>query len=162
METANPSEIMERTREMVKESLHSNQDNVMDGMDIALCSLNLKTNELLFNGANNPIWIIRDGNLIEIKGDKQPVGKYYLEKAFTQHTFQLKKGDCIYLTTDGYADQFGGPKGKKFMYKPLKQQLLAIHAKPALQQKEILDKSFDIWRGALEQIDDVCIIGVRV
>jgi serine phosphatase RsbU (regulator of sigma subunit) len=117
-----------------------------------------------FAGANNPIWIIRKGELIELKGDKQPISASTdIEKRnFTNQLFDLQKNDHIYLFTDGYADQFGGPKEKKFSYKRLKELLIENTSKTPEQQKEILLKSFNDWKGELEQIDDVSVIGVRV
>jgi serine phosphatase RsbU (regulator of sigma subunit) len=162
LKTTNPSEIMEMTRGLIKESLDSTEDNVVDGMDIALCSLNLKTNEVIFSGANNPLYIVRNGELTEIKGDKQPVGKYFQEKPYNNHSYQLQKGDTIYTFTDGFADQFGGPKGKKFMYKQFKQLIISIVDKNVEEQKEMLTQTFENWKGDLDQIDDVCVIGVQI
>src|SRR5665811_530128 len=98
-------------------------------MDIALCSINFETNVLQYAGANNSLVIIRDDLLMETKSDKQPIGKHHVEKPFTNHIINLKKNDCIYTFSDGYADQFGGPKGKKFMYKQFKELLISINNK---------------------------------
>jgi tetratricopeptide (TPR) repeat protein len=140
---------------------------------------------LQYAGANNPLWIIRpchsdpdasgeeskdaslplsmtDYELLEIKPDKQPIGKYSDQKPFTTHIIELQKGDTIYVFTDGYADQFGGPKGKKFKYAQLKELLLSIQAKTMDEQYQILNQKFEQWRGNLEQVDDVCVIGVRI
>jgi serine phosphatase RsbU (regulator of sigma subunit) len=162
LQTTNPAEILEMTRSLVKDNLKSEDKIVRDGMDIALCAINFKTNTLEFSGANNPLYIIRDSELTLTKGDKQPVGNHYNEKPFKKHSIQLKKGDLIYSFTDGFADQFGGPKGKKFMYKQFKNLLISIIEKPLDTQCEILNNTFETWKGDLEQIDDVCIIGVRV
>ncbi|MBL4669932.1 MAG: SpoIIE family protein phosphatase [Flavobacteriales bacterium] len=162
LQTNNPAEILDFTRILVKENLKSEDENVKDGMDIALCFINFKTMEINFSGANNPLYIIRNNELIEIKGDKQPVGKYFKEKTFNNHSYQLQKKDMVYTFTDGYADQFGGPKGKKFMYRQFKQLLTNIATKPIETQHEILNQTFENWRGDLEQIDDICIIGVRI
>ena len=94
--------------------------------------------------------------------NKQPIGKYFRQESFTNHEVELRKGDSIYIFTDGYADQFGGPKGKKMMYKPFKDLLLNIQDKSMNEQKEILEQYFNDWKGSLEQVDDVCVIGVRV
>ena len=114
------------------------------------------------SGANNPLYIFRADELIITKGDKQPIGNYYNEKPFTNHKIKVNKGDIIYSFTDGFADQFGGPKGKKYMYKRFKSLILSIVEKPLSQQKQILDQTFENWKGNLEQIDDVCIIGVKI
>ena len=117
-----------------------------------------------FAGANNPLWIIRDNELIEIKGNRFPIGVYFDEglQKFTNHEWELQRGDIVYIFSDGYADQFGGPNGKKFKYKPLQKIILDNHKKNLAEQKEILDKAFEDWRGDLEQIDDVLIIGIRI
>ena len=162
LQSTQPAQLLEMTRELVKESFHSDNENVKDGMDISLCSINLEEKVLYFSGANNPIYIIRNNELIELKGDKQPIGNYYNEHPFKQHRFDLNKGDTIYSFTDGYADQFGGPKGKKFMYKQFKHLLTNIVNEPIEQQKNILDQTFENWKGDLEQIDDVCVIGVII
>tara|TARA_B100000809_G_scaffold57327_1_gene53448 strand:- start:381 stop:2324 length:1944 start_codon:yes stop_codon:yes gene_type:complete len=162
LQTTNPAQILEMTRILIKENLKSEDNIVRDGMDIALCAINFKTNSLEFSGANNPLYIIRKGELILTKGDKQPVGNHYNEKPFTNHHFKLNKGDMIYSFTDGFADQFGGPNGKKFMYRQFKRLLISINDKPLDKQYDILNNTFESWRGDLEQIDDVCVIGVRV
>ena len=159
-----PSFILDKTRNLVIEAFSESTDSVQDGMDIALCSLNLKTNEIHFAGANNPLWIIRAGatEVEEIKGDKQPIGNFENAHLFTNHSLQLQKGDCFYIFSDGYADQFGGIKGKKITKKTFKKILLSICKEPLDQQKELLDIHYEKWKGNLEQIDDVCIIGVRI
>ncbi|MCW8897754.1 MAG: SpoIIE family protein phosphatase [Flavobacteriales bacterium] len=176
----NPSEILNKTREIVISEFEKSEEDVRDGMDIALCSIKYKieseksqtTAILQYAGANNPLWIIRPINnsehqklnfeLIDIRPDKQPIGKHFKNLPFTSHTIELQKGDSIYIFSDGYADQFGGPKGKKFMYKPLKNLLLSIQDKNMNEQKEILEQRFNDWKGDLEQVDDVCMIGVRI
>jgi hypothetical protein len=117
---------------------------------------------------NNFVWIIENNengvaDLIEAKPDKMPVGKgERQQESFTLHTMELQKGDTIYALTDGFPDQFGGPNGKKFMSKKLKELLLANVHLPISQQKELLDTTFKNWVGDLEQVDDVCIVGIRV
>ncbi len=119
-------------------------------------------------GANNPLWIVKksetgsESGWVELPPDKQPIGKFDRVKPFTTHTVNLRKGDCIYLFTDGYADQFGGAKGKKFKYKQLQEVLLANSDKPMAEQGKILEKTFEKWMGFLDQIDDVLVIGIRV
>ncbi len=134
-----------------------------DGMDCVLCSYDFKNKKVEFACANNPLWIIRNNQLIEYKADKQPIGLHEGPKMnYTLHDVQLQSGDIIYTFTDGYADQFGGPKGKKFKLSHLKELLLAINDKSLKEQKEILEKIFDDWKGELEQVDDVLIVGVKI
>ena len=171
--------ILNKTRELVIETFAKSEKNVDDGMDIALCSINKKTKKIIFSGANNPLWIVRKnefissndtGNilkgekvsLIEFKGDKQPIGLYENLNDFSRVEVDVNKGDMIYLFTDGFADQFGGEAGKKFKYKPFKQELLKIQALELSAQKEHLESLFDKWKGDLEQVDDVCVIGFRL
>ena len=157
-----PGEILNRTREIVIEEFEKSEEEVKDGMDVAICSLQGHT--LQYAGANNPLWIIRkDSSVVEeIKPNKQPIGKYSHAEPFTTHTIELEKGDSIYIFSDGYADQFGGEKGKKFMLRSLKTLLLSVQDNDLLEQKQIIDTKFEDWKGNLAQIDDVCIIGVRV
>ena len=135
-----------------------------DGMDISLFCLNTETNVLQIACANNPVWILKTtGNFIDIKPDKQPIGFVSnISKRFSLQTIQLDKGDTIYQFTDGYADQFGGAKGKKFKYNQLKESLLTIQKLPLQHQSSQLEKTFIEWRGKLEQIDDVLISGIRI
>ena len=133
-----------------------------DGMDISMVRLNLKTNEIAWAGANNPLYIIKNNQLIEVRGDRQPVGYSYQQEPFTDHRLELKKGMVLYLFSDGFHDQFGGSKGKKYKTKQLKNKFLEIHKEPLLEQKNILHKEFLTWRGDIEQIDDVCVIGLKL
>jgi serine phosphatase RsbU (regulator of sigma subunit) len=134
-----------------------------DGMDCSLFAFDIKTLQIEFSGANNPLWIVRDGKIIELKADKMPVGRSPKElESFSSYLFQLQKNDLIYAFTDGYADQFGGPKGKKFKYKQLEELILSNSEKLMSQQKQNLDTTFENWKGNLEQVDDVCIVGLRV
>jgi serine phosphatase RsbU (regulator of sigma subunit) len=134
-----------------------------DGMDMVLCRLDTSKNELVFAAANNPLWLLRDGKIIEYKADKQPVGigSEGFEH-FNQRTIQLEKGDLVYTFSDGYADQFGGPKGKKFKYKQMEEIILSNANESMEFQKNGLDERFERWRGELEQVDDVCIIGIKI
>jgi serine phosphatase RsbU (regulator of sigma subunit) len=141
---------------------------INDGMDIAMIAIDMETGLTQFAGANNPVWIFRKTDQMhfefeEIKGDKQPIGAVRLikHKPFTNHSFNLKHGDSLYIFSDGYADQFGGPEGKKFKYKKLKELLLSIQHEDMQTQKEILHKEFLAWKGDLDQVDDICIIGIR-
>lgn len=157
-----PSKILDKTRELVIETFERSESEVKDGMDISLCALNLKSMEMEWAGANNPLWLVRNKELLEYKADKQPIGKYADEKPYTNHSVKLQSGDSIYIFTDGFADQFGGPKGKKFKYKHLAELLIANSNKSPDEQKNTLSVTFDSWKGNLEQIDDVCVIGLRV
>ena len=132
-------------------------------MDCSLVSFDFNNKQITYAAANNPIWIVRSGELLEFKPDKIPVGKHDKDSVpFTQHTVAVEKGDVIYTLTDGLPDQFGGEKGKKLMYKQLKELLLGMVHLPMQEQKENLKKVFINWKGDLEQVDDVCIIGVRI
>lgn len=157
-----PNEILDKTREIVMETFEKSDEDVNDGMDVALCSINTESKKLNFSGANNGLYLVRDGVLTQIKPDKQPIGNYKDPKPFTNHEFDLKKGDVIYAFSDGYPDQFGGPKGKKFMYKSFRNLLLDIHKKSMDEQHNLLLDAFNEWKGDIEQIDDVCVIGVRI
>jgi serine phosphatase RsbU (regulator of sigma subunit)/sugar lactone lactonase YvrE len=160
-----PQKILDKTRELVLETFEKSEDQVNDGMDIALCSINKKTNTLLFSGANNGLFLVRKGELQEFKSDKQPIGKYSYAKPFTCQSISIEKGDQFYLYSDGYADQFGGeagkPGGKKFKYSRLKTLIQEIATKEVEEQHTILNETLSKWRGDIEQIDDVCIIGFR-
>ncbi|MES2590999.1 MAG: tetratricopeptide repeat protein [Bacteroidota bacterium] len=166
-----PAEILDQLCEKVVNELRQTGEagGSKDGMDISLIRINLKELEstpgsiqIHWAGANNALNIIQNGQLREIKADKQPIGYYPEQKPFTNHEITLQTGDSIYIFTDGYADQFGGPKGKKFKYKQLEELLLANTTLPMNQQKEMLKTAFVEWKGSLEQIDDVCVIGVKV
>lgn len=164
-------------------------DTIKDGMDIALCAL--EGNELKYAGANNPLWIIRcapegkswdetmiselkaelddktyleqhdDYLFIEVKADKQPIGKYDNARPYASHTLRLEKGDRVYLFSDGFADQFGGQKGKKMKVKNFKTLLLSIQSETISNQEALLDEAFENWKGSYEQLDDVCVIGLE-
>lgn len=156
-----PDQILYKTRELVIEQFEKSNEEVKDGMDISLCILNKKTSELKWAGANNPLWVIRNNELIEIKPDKQPIGKYTETKPFTAHSITIHKNDTIYIFTDGFADQFGGKKGKKFKIAALRELLLSIQDKSMEEQKQQINAVFEDWKGSLEQVDDVCMIGVK-
>lgn len=157
-----PGEILDLTREIVIEEFIKSEENVQDGMDIALISLD--ENKLAFAGAHNSLYLIKNGTeeIIEVKGNKQPVGKSHNPRDFNTHYFDIKEGDIIYLFSDGYADQFGGARGKKYKTKNLKNFILSIKSLPMQEQRKALDNEFNNWKGSLEQIDDVCVIGIRV
>jgi ligand-binding sensor domain-containing protein/serine phosphatase RsbU (regulator of sigma subunit) len=166
-----PDSILNKVRELVIETFEKSENQVLDGMDISLARLVVKksTSAAVFNqiswaGANNPLWILRKNaaEVEEIKADKQPVGNYGEQKPFTLHEITLEKDDSIYLFSDGYQDQFGGEKGKKFKAAELKKLLLSIQEKSMTEQCNTIKAVFEQWRGNLEQVDDVCIIGVRI
>ena len=161
-----PSIIMDKMNDGVANTLHTNTTSgkqTKDGMDMTLCALNYETLELQFAGAFNPLYIIRGNELIQYKADKFPVGMFIGEKQnFTNHSIQLQKGDSIYIFSDGYADQFGGPRGKKFMAGNFRQLLSDVSKLPIERQKTMLNQTIEEWRGNLEQVDDILIIGVRV
>jgi serine phosphatase RsbU (regulator of sigma subunit) len=132
-----------------------------DGMDMVMLIYDRTSRILEFSGANNPLYIIRDKEMIEYKGNNMPVAYYDNMTDFSRHTIQMKQGDRVYLFTDGFPDQFGGPEGKKFKYKPFKELLLEMHDRPMEDQEKILRMIFDEWKGDLDQIDDVLVIGLR-
>ncbi|MBE7441136.1 MAG: SpoIIE family protein phosphatase [Flavobacteriales bacterium] len=142
---------------------HASKDSIVrDGMDAVLFAINFNKLTLSFAGANNSLYIVRDKEIIELKPDKQPIGAYEAQQSFTNHIFQLKKGDTIYATTDGYIDQFGGHEGKKLKSKKFKEKLIECVDLPIEQQKDFLSTFFNNWKGSLEQLDDVCILGVKI
>ncbi|MEX1001365.1 MAG: GAF domain-containing protein [Crocinitomicaceae bacterium] len=159
-----PADILYELDQIVYKTLQNNleQTNIKDGMDMAICSLNLKNRRLEFAGAYNPLYLIRNGELQEVKGDKIAIGMGQKELSYNNAELQLEPEDRIYLFSDGYADQFGGPKGKKFKYSQFKELLINIHQKPMEKQHQLLNHYIDAWQGDLEQIDDVCVIGVRI
>jgi len=155
-----PGEILVKAREIVVQEFEKSSEEVKDGMDIALCSL--EGNTLKYAGAYNPLWMIRSGELIEVQANKQPISQFDNPKPFITHSFELQKGDTLYIFSDGYVDQFGGEKEKKFKAKAFRGLLLGIQDKSMEDQKQIIDEAFEHWRGNLEQIDDVCVIGVKI
>lgn len=157
-----PSEILDKTRLMVIETFEKSDEEVKDGMDISICSIDFDKKILHWAGANNPLWIIRNDKLLEYKPDKQPIAKYYNMSPFSNHEISLQTGDCLYLFTDGFADQFGGPKGKKYKYTALKKLLLKSSKYEMEKQQELIYNEFKNWKKTLEQVDDICIIGIRV
>jgi serine phosphatase RsbU (regulator of sigma subunit)/tetratricopeptide (TPR) repeat protein len=163
--SAEPSVILNETRKTIIERLQKDgsEDGGKDGMDCSLISFDLKNNRFTYAAANNPIWIVRENNILEFKPDKMPVGKHDKDNIpFTQHVVELQKGDVVYTLTDGMPDQFGGSKGKKFMYKQLKQLLISVSHLPMAEQKQQLTDVLSSWKGVMEQTDDITIIGVRI
>ncbi|MCB0401675.1 MAG: tetratricopeptide repeat protein [Flavobacteriales bacterium] len=195
-----PGKILDKTREIVVQEFEKSEEDVKDGMDIALCSLKTQTTNnkqqttLEYAGANNPLWIIRPAanyhpegsrgdfmddtkikelesclalstdnyQLYEIKPDKQPIGKHHNPKPYTTHTVELRSGDTIYIFSDGYADQFGGENGKKMKTANFKKLVLSIQKEDMPTQRKLIDEAFENWKGSLDQLDDVCVIGVRL
>ena len=161
-----PADILNYVNTQLIVALHQTyQDSsVKDGMDISLCVINTKTLELKYAGANNPMYIISHNQLEQLSPDKFPVGAFIEDKvqSFIAKQRQLQKGDSIYLFSDGFADQFGGPKGKKFKYKQLKDILLDIQPLPMHKQSTVLKDNLTTWQGNLEQVDDILIIGIRI
>jgi serine phosphatase RsbU (regulator of sigma subunit) len=156
--------ILNQLREKIMKALHQTGEAAKskDGMDIAMCIFKPDSGEIQYAGANNPLYRIRDKELEEIRPDKMPIGISGREElSFTNHIVKTLPGDIIYLFSDGFADQFGGPMGKKFKYKPFKELLLEIHQAPMMEQKEILQAELEKWKGDLEQVDDILIMGVR-
>ena len=158
-----PDQILNLLREEIIKSLKQSidEDQVKDGMDMAISVIDYSKNKLYFAGANNPVCIVGDGKITTYKGDKMPVSIHYSMKPFTLHEIELKKGDCIYMFSDGYGDQFGGQKQKKFMIKNLKEKFLEYSPLPMIKQGEKLKKIFEDWKGDNPQVDDVTLIGVR-
>jgi len=165
MEINEPSEILNFIRKTIIERLRKDgsTEGGKDGMDASLIIFNFKQSKFVYSAANNPVWVIRNGELIELPYDKMPVGKHYKDHIpFSQSEFTFISGDIIYGLTDGFPDQFGGPKGKKFMIKRFKELLVQNSSKPMHEQKQILETTFNEWKGNLEQIDDVTVIGIKV
>ncbi|MEQ8359821.1 MAG: SpoIIE family protein phosphatase [Cytophagales bacterium] len=161
-----PSLILESLNKGVTNVLRQREEDseIKDGMDIALCSIDKNRKKLQFAGAYRPLYFVRKGELTETKGDKNPIGGGELAKAktFTNHEFELEKGDCVYIFSDGFTDQFGGPDGKKFMPKQLKKILSSVSKEPIDVQEKTIRKAFNDWKGDEEQLDDVLIIGLRI
>ena len=183
----NPGEVLNTVRDLVIETFSKTGKGVSDGMDISLAVYDTHKKVVRWAGANNPLWIIRknsekseaysgeisaktkitkDDNsesvLLDLKPDKQPIGVYDKKTPFSSHEIKIKKGDQIYLFSDGYIDQFGGEKGKKLKALPFKKLILKNSNKPMNEQKDELDKFFKKWKENEEQVDDVCVIGVRL
>jgi hypothetical protein len=175
-----PKDILDKTRELVLDAFAKSAEEVADGMDISLVAVNRKNKHLVFAGAHNGLWIIREKQkhqpvpetvrvleqeshvLLEWKGDKQPIGRFQEMKPFHEEVIQLEETDQVYLMSDGFVDQFGGPKGKKFKSVALKQTILSQANQPMEVQKENLATIYSSWKKDNDQIDDVCVIGFRL
>lgn len=159
------NEILNQLRDNVKKSLHQTgkDDEAKDGMDIALCIIDLENLKMQFSGAYNPLYLARNNELITLKGDRMPIGIYIAEKeSFTNHETEISKGDTIYIFTDGYTDQFGGPQTQKFKTAPFRDLIESNQDKSMAEQKKILEDNFDKWKGDYDQIDDVLVIGIKI
>ena len=158
-----PARILNQLREYVITSLKQREaeSESKDGMDLALCKINHEKAKLWFAGAYNSLWHIRNGRLTEIKADRMPIAIHDKMRDFTTHEYDLQKGDSLYLFSDGFADQFGGSKGKKLKPGPFQELLISIQDKPMEQQESILNTTFEEWRGDFEQIDDIVVVGLR-
>lgn len=160
--------ILDKLSELVEETFAGSVNELQDGMDMSLLKIvrhpGGSVAHIQWSGANNPLWIIRKGRgmVEEIKANKQPIGKFSDRKPFAIHEMELHKGDKVFLFTDGYADQFGGPNGKKFKYKQLEDVLLETNNLSLVDQKMALSDIFDAWKGDHEQVDDVCFIGIEI
>ncbi len=159
-----PSRILNLLRERVMKALHQRGYELenKDAMDMALCVFHPRTRELQYAGANNPLYHIRNKVLTEIKPDFMPVGINAIEEdSFTNHSMQLKPGDTVYIFSDGYPDQFGGPDDKKFKYGPFKELLINISDRSMEEQQKEMDRVITKWKGNLPQVDDILIFGIR-
>jgi len=164
----NAATILNYLNEGVVETLREkgtiNVSGVKDGMDLALCIIDYKNMKLEFAGANNPLCLVRNNEMIQIKGDRQAIGGTFEDDLpqFTNHEIDLQKGDVIYTFSDGYPDQFGGHDGRKFMLKRFRELLLKIHSHPIEEQGRMLDEILEEWRGREEQVDDILVMGVKI
>jgi serine phosphatase RsbU (regulator of sigma subunit) len=156
--------ILSEMRSQIIKSLHQEEDGAQkDGMDISLCKLNMKKKTLEFSGAHNSLIHVRGEELKTYRGDHQPVGLLLGDKkAFTKQKVNLKKDDMLYIYSDGYQDQFGGAKGKKYKGANFKKMLLKISTETEPKQLSLIEKEFVYWMNDFEQIDDVCVMGVRI
>jgi serine phosphatase RsbU (regulator of sigma subunit)/HAMP domain-containing protein len=160
-----PSQVLNSANRLSSEAMRSESGEhfMKDGMDIALCTIDTDTLELEFSGAHNPVYIIRNAELVVLDGDPFSIGTYTNgEREFTNHSYQLKRGDCIYLFSDGYADQFGGPAGKKFMRRRMRELIVRMSVLPMSDQSILIETNLDQWRGDNEQVDDILLIGIRI
>ena len=165
-EARHPATILDKLNKGVTDTLRQTRSelSVKDGMDIALLSIDFDQNKLEYAGAFNPLYHIRDNELHQVGADKFPVGAFIGEdlNKFSNHQMDLNTGDVLYVFSDGFADQFGGPKNKKFMSKRFRELLLEIHDKPMKKQKEELSARIHEWMGDNDQVDDVLVIGIRI
>lgn len=168
-ETTQANQVLNEMRRQIKHSLrqHGQPDESKDGINMALCVIDTKTRVMQYAGANNPLYLVQESNgkpeLKEIRADTMPVGYYSgKDKSFTNHTISMEIGDTFYIFSDGFADQMGGERNRKFMSKNFKELLLEINDQSMFEQKELLDRKLMKWMGDNSQIDDILVIGVRV
>ncbi|MDF3028450.1 MAG: protein serine/threonine phosphatase with extracellular sensor [Fluviicola sp.] len=161
-ENQDTGELLDHVRELVVQTLTKEARSVKDGMDISLACFNHKTKTLQWTGANNPLWIFRGDEILVTSPDKQPVGQFDGAKPFTTHEIQLEKNDWIILFSDGYADQFGGPKNKKYKYATFKDFIQKHKDRNGTELKASLKEEFESWKGPHEQTDDVCVMGIKI
>ncbi len=159
---SDPGEILDETTKIVLRQFEKSEEQVNDGMDIALCSFNAKTREFKYSGANTPLWIVRNDEVFKHNATRQPVGNYRNMEKFESTVIPIEKGDTIYLSSDGYIDQFGGEKGKKFLNKRFKDLLIKVARKPVNEQAAILHTTIQSWKSTYDQVDDVCVLGARL
>lgn len=162
--TIQANEILFELRKLVMKLLKQKgeEGEAADGMDISLILIDNEKQTIQFAGANNPLYLIRNDELTVYKGDRMPIGIHiFYDKPFTNNDFDFKKGDSIYMFSDGFADQFGGPRNKKFRYSNFQELLLKIHNSPLKEQKEALERTIVSWKGNNDQVDDILIMGIR-
>ncbi len=158
-----PSLILKQLNSSVISSLNKSDADSHAGMDIAICSIDLKSKTIEFAGAKRPLWIIRNGELISTSGDKFSIGSQFWDKeSFTNHSISIATNDSVYLFSDGYADQFGGEHGKKLMTTNFKDLLISNQNKNMNEQRIVLSEYFEKWKGSNEQVDDVMVIGIKI
>jgi tetratricopeptide (TPR) repeat protein len=159
-----PGEILDQLSIKIKDSLHQSGDieEIREGMDIVLLKVDRKSNKIEFAGANNPVYIVRDGEIFEHKGDRNPIGYYSKGTLFETSNLEVKKGDSLYMFSDGYIDQLGGENLKKFLPKRFRKLLVDINNKPMNERKEMLMKEFNNWKGDYQQVDDIMILGLKM
>jgi serine phosphatase RsbU (regulator of sigma subunit) len=164
LSTLTAADILNELRDQLITALHQTgkSGENKDGMDISLCIIDLKSMDMQFSGAHNPVYLIRNNELIEYKGDKMPIGIQNISSApFKNKVFKIQKDDRIYLFSDGFIDQFGGTKNKKFMTKNFKNLLIEQHLKPFDEQVQNLNQTIEQWKGEHKQIDDILVFGLR-
>lgn len=160
-----PAAILDDLNTIAYNSLNKGQEDisVRDGMDLALCAYDEKKRELYYSGANCPLYLVRKGELHQIKADKQPIGGFEMgRKPYSDHVIPIEKGDMVYVFSDGYADQFGGENGKKFLYRRFRELILEVHQKDVEEQQNLLHDALQKWKGANEQVDDILVMGIRL
>ncbi len=159
-----PSDILDALNHGVTATLRQTRTvlSVKDGMDIALCAINFEESKMQYAGAFNPMYLIRDNEMTQVKANKFPIGAFIGEELskFTNHEIDIQKGDVVYIFSDGYSDQFGGPDNRKFLSKRFRDMLVDIHRRPAKEQEKLLDETIEDWKGQYPQVDDILVIGI--